>query len=35
MGILAPALPHSQTWARKGSMEQSVHRPLIKSGLVG
>ena len=26
---------HSQTWTRKGSMEQSVHRPLIKSGLVG
>ena len=33
MGIRAPALSHSQTWARKGSMEQSVHRPLIKSGL--
>ena len=27
MGIRAAALPHSQTWARKGSMEQSVHRP--------
>ena len=25
--------PSSPTWARKGSMEQSVHRPLIKSGL--
>ena len=35
MGIPAPALPHSQTWARKGSMEQSVHRPLFKSGLCG
>lgn len=23
----------SQTWARKGSMEQSVHRPLSQSGL--
>ena len=33
MGIRAAALPHSQTWARKGSMEQSVHRPLSQSGL--
>ena len=24
-----------ETWARKGSMEQSVHRPLIKPGLFG
>ena len=24
-----------ETWARKGSMEQSVHRPLIKFGLFG
>ena len=29
MGIRAAALPHSQTWARKGSMEQSVHRPFL------
>ncbi len=33
MGIRAPALSRSQTWARKGSMEQSVHRPLSQSGL--
>ena len=28
-----PKPPSLETWARKGSMEQSVHRPLIKSGL--
>lgn len=30
-----PESTFAQTWARKGSMEQSVHRPLIKSGLFG
>ena len=34
MGIRAAALPALADLGRKGSMEQSVHRPLIKSGLV-